>query len=429
MLNVSYYLKDAKASGETLLYAFCSIKGQRFPKLYTSLKVHPEKWDKDAQRFRKTFPSFAEANRLLKDIAEALKARYLKSLSEGRPCSVEELKTTLLEAQGIKVKDVGGKSFLEHFEQWINDAEKLRSKNTIKTYRTTLGHLRAFTKSKPFRLEFDNITPKFYQAYLDYLLTTAKLERKGEKSSDKPAGLNNNSAGKNIKILKTFLEWAYQSELHNRLDFRAFKILKHEPEVIYLTEEEKAAIRLLDLSKAPHLEATRDLFIFQCEAGLRVSDILTLRHEQVKGDHLLLRTTKTGDLLRIPLSPVARQILDKYSHLPYAPLPIKSSQKSNDQLKDIAKLAGIDAPTSTYTKKGGKTIHTTRPKWELCSTHVARKTFVTLALEAGMRPEMVMKITGHKDFKVMKRYLKITDTVVEKEMQRLWENQSVMKVS
>ena len=46
------------------------------------------------------------------------------------------------------------------------------------------------------------------------------------------------------------------------------------------------------------------------------------------------------------------------------------------------------------------------------------RTFVILALERGMRPEVVMKITGHTKLSTLQRYITISDTVVEAEMMR-----------
>ncbi|HPO62405.1 MAG TPA: hypothetical protein PK762_04920 [Candidatus Kapabacteria bacterium] len=69
---------------------------------------------------------------------------------------------------------------------------------------------------------------------------------------------------------------------------------------------------------------------------------------------------------------------------------------------------------------GAERIEETKPKYELISNHMARRTFVTLSLEKGMRPEVVMMITGHKNYYRMKRYVKITNTVKEEEMKRVW---------
>jgi len=59
--------------------------------------------------------------------------------------------------------------------------------------------------------------------------------------------------------------------------------------------------------------------------------------------------------------------------------------------------------------------------YELISTHTARRTFVTLSLEKGMRPEVVMEITGHKDYKTMKKHIKITSKVKHNEIKNVWK--------
>jgi len=63
-------------------------------------------------------------------------------------------------------------------------------------------------------------------------------------------------------------------------------------------------------------------------------------------------------------------------------------------------------------------IECSKPKYEFITTHVARRTFITLSLEKGMRPEVVMEISGHKDWRVFKQYIKIVTKVKEKEMEK-----------
>ena len=127
-----------------------------------------------------------------------------------------------------------------------------------------------------------------------------------------------------------------------------------------------------------------------------------LRTEQIAEGHLLITTQKTADLLRVPLSPLAQSILTHYvGHRTGKALPVKSNQKTNQDLKIIARLARLDTPTTTTQHRGSERAATTRPKHELICTHTARRTFVTLALEGGMRPETVMRITGYKDYKTL----------------------------
>ena len=51
------------------------------------------------------------------------------------------------------------------------------------------------------------------------------------------------------------------------------------------------------------------------------------------------------------------------------------------------------------------------PKHELLSTHTGRKTFICNALSLGIPPNVVMKWTGHSDYKAMKPYIDIADSI------------------
>jgi len=133
-----------------------------------------------------------------------------------------------------------------------------------------------------------------------------------------------------------------------------------------------------------------------------------------------IKTQKTRDSPKIPILPQAQEILDRYEGMCPTALPTTSNQKANDYIKELGKLVEVDTPISIIRYQGAKRFEETFPKYEKLTTHTARKTFVTLALEKGMRPEVVMKITGHKDFKAMKPYIKIVDDVVGDEMFIAW---------
>lgn len=76
-----------------------------------------------------------------------------------------------------------------------------------------------------------------------------------------------------------------------------------------------------------------------------------------------------------------------------------SNQKTNFYLKELGKLLEIDTETTRTRYQGHLAIEEIKPKYAFMSTHTARRTFVTLSLEKGMRPETVMEITGHKDYR------------------------------
>ena len=101
-------------------------------------------------------------------------------------------------------------------------------------------------------------------------------------------------------------------------------------------------------------------------------------------------------------------------------MPKIDNMKYNIELKNIAKLAEIDMPVTIVEYVGAERIEVIKPKYEFVSSHMGRRTFVTLSLEKGLRAEIVMKITGHKDYKSFKRYIEITSKVKHQEMMKAW---------
>jgi len=71
---------------------------------------------------------------------------------------------------------------------------------------------------------------------------------------------------------------------------------------------------------------------------------------------------------------------------------------------------------------GSERIEETVRKYELITSHTMRRTFITQSLERGIRPETLMKVTGHKDLRTLMRYVKIVDDVKDYEMQNAWND-------
>lgn len=185
--------------------------------------------------------------------------------------------------------------------------------------------------------------------------------------------------------------------------------------MIFLTWEELSKLREYSIpATKQYLERVRDVFLFQCFTGLRYSDVFNLRRSDVKENHIEVTTVKTADSLVIELNNYSRAILDKYRQVAFEGdkvLPVVSNQKMNDYLKELSKLAGIDEPVRETYYKGNERIDLVTPKCELMSTHAGRRTFICNALSLGIPAQVVMKWTGHSDYKAMKPYIDIADDI------------------
>ena len=99
-------------------------------------------------------------------------------------------------------------------------------------------------------------------------------------------------------------------------------------------------------------------------------------------------------------------------------LPVISNQKMNKYLHELCKMAGLDEPIRQTYYRGNERLDVVRPKYELIGTHTGRRTFICNALGMGISPQIVMKWTGHSDYKAMKPYIDIADEVKSNAMKK-----------
>jgi integrase len=261
-----------------------------------------------------------------------------------------------------------------------------------------------YEKNSREKLRFDNISPLFFEKFYSFLIDKKKLL--------------NNSAHKTIQFFKSFLIWSNTNNFTDNTSYKTFKSKSEQNEVIYLTEQELMALYNMKLD-SDRLGRVRDLFVFQCFTGVRFSDIENLSRDDIKGSTWNLRTQKTKDIIQIPLSGFALSILAKYGDWE-KPLPVISNQKMNMYLKELCKKAKINDTVKIVQYRGKERIEKTFKKYEIIGSHTARRTFISLSLQKGMKPDVIMAITGHKTYRMMQKYLKIADETKRDEMDKVW---------
>jgi site-specific recombinase XerD len=133
-----------------------------------------------------------------------------------------------------------------------------------------------------------------------------------------------------------------------------------------------------------------------------------------------LVTQKTGTSVTIPLPESAFKILIKYNYK----LPKQNNQTENEQLKLLCKIAGFKEETTITYKLGGELISEVKQRWELVTTHTARKTFITNCLRAGIEAYLVMEIVGIKKESTFRRYVQVTNNDVAGALAKLEEHYS-----
>ena len=137
---------------------------------------------------------------------------------------------------------------------------------------------------------------------------------------------------------------------------------------------------------------------------MRFSDYSRIAPDWVKDGKIYWIEEKIGNRDCIPLSSAAKEILDRYDG--YAPQ--LTQQKFNLYLKLMCKEAGLTEKIPVSKTIGTQKMTEYKEKWELVSSHTARRTGATLLIKASAPAAWVMRITGHKSERSFWRYIRLS---------------------
>lgn len=383
------------------------------------------KWDGNRCRINTThgidkIPA-ATINKVLERLEESIDRAFLEfEITDSIPTK-EELKNKI---NGTRLQN----SFFACFDKFISEGESISqwSNNTIRKMKTLRKLMRLYSPD----LKFSEVDANFMSRFMAWQTSNAitpssKIEsedEEGNKLIKYKGKYQNGTINRNVKHLKWFLRWAVGKGFMHSVDFlnHKMKYKTTKRPVIYLTWDELMAVYNLDLSTRPELAKTRDMFCLECFTSLRYSDIINLKWGNVKDDHLEITTIKTTDAIIIDLNDYSREIINKYRKDDVKGddkvFQEKSSQKMNVRIKEIAEMCHIDTPVTLVEMYGSERREITVPKYKLIATHTGRRTFIVNALSMGIPPNVVMKWTGHSDYKSMQPYIDIADNARKKSM-------------
>ena len=378
----------------------------------TGYRIDAAKWDADKQRVKngcsnKLKQSASEINASLLEYYTEIQSIFKRFEVEDVIPTPEQIKEAFnalhkpVSEEPKPKKEALPCDFFQVFDDFVEDCGRQNNwtDSTFEKFAAVKNHLTNFREG----LTFEFFDERGLNDYVGYLRDVKEMR--------------NTTIGKQLSFLKWFLRWAFKKGVHqnNAYDSYKPKLKSTQKKIIFLTWDELNRLREFKIPfNKQALERVRDVFLFQCFTGLRYSDVFNLRRSDIKGDHIEVTTVKTSDSLIIELNNHSKAILDKYKDVAFEydkVLPVITNQKMNDYLKELAELAGIDEPIRQTYYKGNERIDDVTPKYALLGTHAGRRTFICNALALGIPPQVVMKWTGHSDYKAMKPYIDITDDI------------------
>ena len=378
----------------------------------TGYRIDSAKWDADKQRVKngcsnKLKQSASEINASLLEYYTEIQSIFKRFEVEDvmpTPKQIKEAFNALhkpMSEEPKPKKEALPCDFFQVFDDFVEDCGRQNdwTNSTYEKFAAVKNHLMNFREG----LTFEFFDERGLNDYISYLRDVKEMR--------------NTTIGKQLSFLKWFLRWAFKKGVHqnNAYDSYKPKFKSTQKKIIFLTWDELNRLREFKIpSNKQALERVRDVFLFQCFTGLRYSDVFNLRRSDIKGDHIEVTTVKTSDSLIIELNNHSKAMLDKYKDVAFEDdkvLPVITNQKMNDYLKELAEMAGIDEPIRQTYYKGNERIDEITPKYALLGTHAGRRTFICNALALGIPPQVVMKWTGHSDYKAMKPYIDIADDI------------------
>lgn len=395
MISVKFILKNTPLADGNHRVLMRLIKNKK--KKIITLHLKCKKDEFGHSRFKRKHRAYKKRNKLLESY-------------EGRICDIIDE----FEAQGsdftlddiekaYKNKATEVPSIYQLFDEKANSS--LIKPKTAKAYRDTKRSLQRFY---PEELPVEKVDTEFLERY------SVHLRKRGS-----------NDGG--IKFFMTHLKavWNQAGKTgivpKEKNPFNHFKLARFRAKPIKkaLKKEDMKAFIQVDLNDRPDLIDSHNyaLFSFYCR-GINFIDLMLLRHENIDGEILTYTRSKTQKQYVMELLDPAKEIVNKYENrtnnylFPILSEGLNSAQqienrrhkmlgKYNSDLKEIAEIAKIHKPITSYT---------------------IRHTYATLLKYSGVSTEIISESMGHSNPRVTQNYLnEFSNKLIDNEHKKLLE--------
>lgn len=335
------------------------------------------------------------------------------------------------------------KTFYELADEYLNMAQvgeeyKRHLLAVVRSVHRYEGFVRATDKERAnFTFSPEGIDHKVLEDYVGYLRNEAELSWTYPKTFERllydyPAFMGkrhtpllrnrgDNSIHGCLKRLHTMWKWLNETRRVKNDPFEGFRnVSERYGTPYYITLQERDLIARTFMPTR-HLAVQRDIFVFQCLVGCRVSDLMRLSECNIRDGILEYTPRKTKDegevpaVARVPLLGQATELVDKYRGVDVKGrlFPFISAQRYNDAIKEVFRVAGVTREVEVRNSLTGEIE--LRPINEVASSHIARRTFIGNLYQQVQDPNLIGKMSGHAEGSTaFARYRKIEDDTLRR---------------
>ncbi|WP_274476127.1 tyrosine-type recombinase/integrase [Mangrovimonas aestuarii] len=413
-MRTTFNLRKPKDSKPTLILFSTYFKNERKKFVYsTGESILPTEWDFDNRQPNnlKGRTENAEQHRVIKRQIDRYEVFFAELVNRYKNINEElDIETTRKEFdKEFKRVEATSNNFFLIYDRFMeskrnNHTDTANSESTIMRYDYHKTILKEFQEYRKKDIHFNKINASFYNEYIHYCVTVKKH--------------SSNTLRRNVGLFKTFLNWALENNHTYNAEFKKFKSPKAQAtDEVALTLDQVKEIYTLDLSEKKKLERVRDIFVFGCSTGMRISNYSKVSKNDIEDGYIKVVDKKNNDkYLKIPLNDFSLEILEKYDYK----LPVISTQKFNTYIKDVFKEAGYKHEIKKITKVGNEVIETPIPFYDRISSHTARRSFITIMKNKKIPDKVIMEFTGHKSLEVFNKYYKPNEDDKKDFMANVW---------
>lgn len=313
---------------------------------------------------------------------------------EGKLSRKKELLTKLKYA--LEIED-SSNLFLTGIDAFIQSNPNNVYKTTIKGYETFKSQIRGFNKS----LVIQDINLTTFEDFQTHLSSR---------------GVKNNSVRLAMTRFKTIYKHCAKKEKILTDFLSELKLIKElaDENKFYLNKEELDAIHSLT-NLNPYQRQVQQQFLFCCYTGLRHSDIC-ISKANIQGDYIEKIMQKSKRQVKTPLTDDAKAILNS-EYFPFIETDVSNFIKSLKRL--CKKLPVFNESFIKTSYVGSVPIAEIKKKYEMVSSHTARRTAINYWIRKGVGEITVARWAGHKDTKMIDKHYANKDLMDEVEVSKL----------
>ena len=395
--KILFYINrlKTKTDGNTAILCRITIDGKNTT-ISTGEECNPSEWNT-----KQGLTTDRKTKQRISEFRELVEKTYRDILTREGVVSVELIKNSL---QGIATNPTTLLAMSRAELQAVKESVgRSRAEGTYLNLFHSGRNLREFVKDKGLQdISIATITENLFEEYRFFL---------------KKRGLKASTVNTNLCWLSRLMFRAVSRRIIRCNPFENAKYEKEEKRIRFLQKSDVMKLMAMSMNDK-EAELARLIFIFSCFTGLAISDMenLKYKHIQTAADgqmYIRKERQKTKVEFVVPLHPIAEAIINYY----------RKEQARNEEQQAVNEKGDslVFQPhcSRSVMSKNLYIVGKACGIRQRLSYHVARHTFGTMSLSAGIPIESIAKMMGHASISSTQIYAQVTDNKISKDMDKL----------